>query len=172
MTFLIETGIGEVARTDLIEKYDCEKPPSGGEFYFHVRLYEGAFDRYFETTKKNRDLRRLWLARWESLPQHNGRKNSSLTRLLDHREYVAAFDKFFPLKVLHSGLLLGSVGRMLSLGCEDVSLRPQKMLLGNTHLPRARSCFTCSTKSGRFGTTFSKETNRLCRHCALQLWTL
>ncbi|KJZ68200.1 hypothetical protein HIM_12406 [Hirsutella minnesotensis 3608] len=122
-----DSVISEDTKTDLIENYDGEMPPDDGEFYYKVRLYMGVFD----PAKADGVLEKRWRARWNSLPKKrtkDERNQDHLEHLLGHHMYVAALDQLQHLPVLYSGLWLGSIGRMISLGCDEELLSELRAL--------------------------------------------
>ncbi|KJZ68204.1 hypothetical protein HIM_12405 [Hirsutella minnesotensis 3608] len=115
---IYDSAISHDAQVDFIEKYDGEKPPDDGEFYYKARLYAGAFG----VDHADMNLERRWKARWNSLPKRRSpgdRNSDDLERLLGHQRYVIVLDSLHHLKALYSGLRLGSIGKMISLGCEE-----------------------------------------------------
>lgn len=132
MKALKAVDISDEVRQDLIDKYDSEKPPDDGEFYYHIRLYSGKWD----WTKRDAILEDHWWARWRSLPrnkeyggEHDNkgkREADPLYRLLRNEDWVSALDRFLPIKALLSGLKIGSTAKMITLGHSfEVGLRHQ-----------------------------------------------
>ncbi|KAK8913443.1 Reticulocyte-binding protein 2 a [Metarhizium anisopliae] len=105
----VRKEISDETQQDFVESNDSENPPDDGEFYYKVRLYQGAFG----VEKADITAERRWRSRWTALHNITRDQNDPLKRLLGHPEYVAAFDQLHHLKALYSGMRLHSIGRML-----------------------------------------------------------
>lgn len=112
---LTSIDITDETTRDLAENYINERKLDDGEFYYKIREYQGNFgveNPYFE---------RIWWARLASTSKSTNKKDR-LEQLFAHRKFAPAFDAFRHLKALYGGLRLSVLNKIISMGCDDVSM--------------------------------------------------
>jgi hypothetical protein len=96
-------------RFALVDAFSSEKEPHDGHFYAKIRHYQCIGDDYLEDT---------WWARLASI---SIQKKKNLARLLRSQEYRSAFDCQIDMPGLRGGMKLGTIHKMLSMRCDEVS---------------------------------------------------
>jgi hypothetical protein len=94
-------------RTALAEEYANQTPPSDGEIYYKVRLYDRERSFWFKN-------------RWKTFLSDYGRR--CLEQVIERDTLASTIDSLVAIPGLRPGLRLSSLSKAISKRCDEVSL--------------------------------------------------
>jgi hypothetical protein len=102
------TDASKELRTALAEEYANQAPPSDGEIYYKVRLYDRERSFWFKS-------------RWRAFLSDYGRR--CLEEVIERESLASIIDDLVAIPGLRPGLRLSSLSKAISKKCDEVRLQ-------------------------------------------------
>jgi hypothetical protein len=117
---IIMTDIDPLLETDLTEEYAAEAVPNDGEFYYHIRFYQGAYNGAVDPFLENRWWARINTCSKPTRDQKGSYKRKYIKRIIRNGRFMDLFDQLVRVPGLRHGMKLGMIQTMFSLWCHEV----------------------------------------------------